>query len=357
VSRIRAVAWAAVVIAGCSYYDASLLGGVPSDAALDGNAGSGQCASERPPAAPAVADAGGDLELVLALRTLDFHESSAPKSIGFDLDKTCTCQGEQSSCVLPAGSSDYDPCDGPGGRDNNGAQLIASSAMLGLTSSSINNDIEKGDSSMLIRIRGYNGLPDDDQVSVAWLVPLGLGKVPLWDGTDTWNISGTSLKYLSGQPNLEDPLAVDNLAYVTGGRLVASLKGGAKLGIAANFTIVINNAFLVIQLVQNDVGWGMADGVLAGIWRSIDVLTNLRGLTVTGQKLCTNHPLYPNIKQGVCRATDICVDSIAPTAKCDSISLAFTFTGTGARLGTAVDVPALTSPCEPQYDPANDPCD
>lgn len=354
-SKLRAAVWATAVVAGCGYYDESLLGGSVSSG--DGGDDAAQCVSERPPAPSGVTDAGGDTELVLALRTIDFHESGDGKSIGFDLDKTCTCQGEPSSCALPAGSSEQDVCDGPGGRDNNGSILIASSAMLGLTSGSLNQDVAKGDSSMLLRVRQYNGLPDDDQVSVAWLVPVKLGKPPLWDGSDTWNIAGSSVAYHEGQPDLDDPVVVDNLAYVTGGRLVASLKGGAKLGMTSKFTMIIDNAFLVIKLVQGDAGWGMEEGVLAGIWRSADVLTNLRGLNIAQQALCTNHPLYPNIKKGVCDARDISSNSLSPTAKCDAISLAFTFTGVAARLGAVIDVSASTSPCEPQYDPGNDDCD
>lgn len=346
------------LVSGCSYYDSSLVGAPvapPPDAGADSAEDSGVCSSARPPPPPEIKDAGGDIEIVLALRTVDYHEATDAKSVGFDLDRTCTCLGEQGSCVSKSTVPALQ-CDGPGGRDNNAAGLIKASAMLGLTSESFNEGLTEGDWSLLVRIRDYNGLPDDDQVSVAWLVATNLMKPPAWDGTDTWGIKGSCLNHKDGQPDLEDPIVIDKLAYVTGGRVVASLKGGAPLDLIAEFSVIIQDAFLVGDLVKKGDYWFTDHGTLAGIWRTQDMLANLRGVDLGGKALCTDHPLYETIKRQICDAQDISVTSAAPTTGCDGISLAFTFTSGPARLGLAFDVDPAENPCTPGSDPAYDPC-
>ena len=344
------------LVSGCSYYDSSLIASpLPPDADADSGNDSGGCSSARPPGPPAVKDAGGDLEIVLALKTVDYHEADEPKSIGFDLDRTCSCLGEQGSCVSKSTAAEM-LCDGPGGRDNNASMLIKSSAMLGLTSESFNGGVAEGDWSLLVRIRDYNGLPDDDQVSVAWLVTTNLMKPPAWDGTDTWGIRGSCLNHKDGQPDLEDPIVIDKLAYVTGGRVVASLKGGAPLDLTANFSVIIQDAFLVGDLVKKGDFWFTDHGTLAGIWRTQDMLANLRGVEIGDKPLCTDHPIYETIKRQICEAQDISVASAAPTTGCDGISLAFTFTSGPARIGLALDVDPPANPCTPGNDPAYDPC-
>ncbi len=171
--RIGLSTLAVAAVAGCQYYDSSLLvasrpsadagadaTGLDALSETDAGAEAAHCASARPPGPPQVQDAGGDIEAVMALRTLDFHESGDGKSIGFDIDRTCTCEGDEGSCRAPADSTPDEQCDGPDGRDNNAAGLIASAAMLGLTSASLNDQIAQGEWSLLIRVQQYNGLPD-----------------------------------------------------------------------------------------------------------------------------------------------------------------------------------------------------
>ena len=354
--RSWATAIATAAITGCGYYDSSLLEAAASATDAGGSTDSGACTSERPPGPPSVKDAGGGAEIVVALKTVDFHESSGSNTIGYDLDNTCTCLGQGPSCVAPKDSPGS--CDGPGGRDNSGAALIQASAMLGLTSGTFTQDIAEGDFSLLLRIREYNGLADDDQVSVAWLVPLTLMKPPAFDGTDVWGINGSCLHHdQNGQPNLEDPIIIDPLAYVTGGRLVASLKGGAPLNVSAQFSIVVHTAFLSGNLVKQGALWEIQDGVVCGIWRTDDLFANLRNTDVLGSPLCTNNPAYPNVKATICRSRDISAQSMNPADPCDAISLAFTFTAYPAQINVAWDPPAPVNPCAAAVDPANDTCD
>jgi len=359
VTRIWTGAIAAAAVLGCGYYDSSLLSPAPAGDAGPTNSGdsdSETCVSARPPGPPDAEDAGGALEVIVAMKTVDFHESTGGNAIGYDLDHTCTCEGEGPSCVPPKDSPDQ--CDGPGGRDNAGAALIQSSAMLGLTSGTFVQDIADGEFSLVLRVRGYNGLPDDDQVSVAWLVPLPFLAPPAFDGTDEWSISGACLNHDgNGQPNLEDPIVIDNVAYVRGGTLVASLKGGAPLNLAANFSVIVQTAFLTGRLVQQGALWSIEDGVVCGIWRTTDLLKSVRNTQVLGQPLCTNNPAYANVKSTICRARDVSSKSINPNDACDAISVAFTFTAPPATVKAAWDPPGPTNPCTAATDPANDTCD
>ncbi|MBI5537269.1 MAG: hypothetical protein HY898_31395 [Deltaproteobacteria bacterium] len=358
-SRVWCVACAVGPLCGCTYYDSALVGGVsPADSGIEADSTTGTCSRALPPEPPAVKDAAGSIELVLAVRTIDFHETTQFNTIGYDLDKTCTCLGEGNSCQPPANSTPQDQCDGPGGRDNRAAALIAASSMLGLSSATFDNDIADGEWSILVRVRGYNGLADDDQVSVAWLVPLNFMKPPVWDGTDAWGINGSCLNHDgTGKPDLESPLITDTLAYVTGGRLVASLKGGASLTLSTGMSIIINDAFLVAGLVQDGSKWSVQEGLLVGVWKTTDLLANLRYTTVGGQPLCATNGIYKNIKDSVCQKRDILASGGAPTAPCDAISLAFTFTAAPAKIALALDNPAGADPCPSDTDAAAYECD
>jgi len=360
----RSLVAAAFVSAACA--DVAGIGGDyyvggGGSAGSDGGGGSKQCESARAPAPPAVQDAGGDIELVFALKAIDFHEASQAEyeSIGFDLDKTCTCQGEQASCARPADAPPDYECDGPGGRDNNSGGLIAASALLGLSSKSFNENIAQGEWSVLVRVRGYNGKKDDDQVSVSWLTALA---IPLqfqpvkWDGTDQWPINAASFE-LDGQgkPDMEKPKSQDALAYVTGGRLVASLKGEAPVDIAANVSINLVNAFVMGELVENAGVWSV-QGTVGGMWLVGDVLKAMRNMTPLGQPLCTDHPIYGEVKKTICSRRDISPTALLASEPCDAISLAFTFTAAPAKILGAFDVAAPANPCVGK-DPGQDSCD
>ncbi len=322
-----------------------------------GNADVG-CVKAKPPGPPKVRDAGGDLALVLAVRTVDFHEDTDGEGIGFDLDGSCTCQGEEPSCRPPADTKPEDLCDWADGRDNHASRLIADSAILGLSSKQLNEQIAQGEWSVLFRIAGYNGLPDDDQVEVSWLVPLNRMAKPNWDGTDAWGIDGKCLHQDgAGNPDMDNPRVIDKAAYVTAGKLVASVRGGAPIDLAGDVTFVANDSYVVADLEPSGEAWSISFGILAGVWRTSDLLATLPAFTPGGQPLCTDNPIYPMVKDNICRHRDILGGIGLPSAACDSISFAFTFTAAPAVLGYAILPEPPPSPCEPQHDPANDSCD
>ncbi|MBI5532374.1 MAG: hypothetical protein HY898_06650 [Deltaproteobacteria bacterium] len=343
------------IVCACGYYDSTLLEpGSQTDAGVDGAQG---CESARPPQRPSNTASGGTIEFIVAVQSIDFKEQGDYKSIGFDLDNTCTCQGDGPSCALPSGAVEQDQCDGLGGRDNSAAGLIAASAMLGLTSGDFNKDIKNGEWSLLLRVRGYNGQPDDDQVSVAWLVTNMRSAPPVWDGTDAWPIKTTCLNPDGqGKGDLENPKIIDNNAYVSQGRLVASIKGGAPLDVNPQFSIVVTSSFIVAKVTPSGSSYALEEGVLSGLWIPRDLLKQLAGAKVGGVPLCTDNPLYSDIKKQVCKARDISANSSIPSQPCDAITMAFAFVSKPALVGAVVTPTPPEVPCTPATDPANDDC-
>ncbi|HHH27421.1 MAG TPA: hypothetical protein ENK57_03595, partial [Polyangiaceae bacterium] len=126
-----------------------------------GVGGAGLCGSVQPPLPPDESDPGpDDVDLVVAVRSLDFGEDHADElgpSVGYDLDKECTCLGGNPTCQT-VGAMPND-CDGPGGRDNAVARLFKNLGLFDPNSfdsqfqSAKAND---GEFSILIRVRDYN---------------------------------------------------------------------------------------------------------------------------------------------------------------------------------------------------------
>jgi hypothetical protein len=246
-------------------------------------------------------------------------------------------------------------CDGPDGRDSSASRLFAG---LALSSAQLNEQIARGLWSLLFRIQEYNGLPDDHQVTVSWLVPIIRMEPPLWDGTDYWGINGSCLnRDEGGSAILDSPVAIDRTAYVTGGRLVASVRTGAQLTLAGGFTFIARDTYVVANLTQADDAWKIDFGVVGGVLPAQDLLATLPTLAPGGQPLCTDNHFYPMIKQNICRERDILAGVGLPSAACDSISFAFRFAADPARLGVAWDPPAVPNPCTPTNDPRTDSCD
>ena len=155
------------------------------------------CAHRVPPSRPSVKGSGGTLDLVFAVSyayygtgqsSVDDAGKPAYLGYGFDLDNTCTGEGQGPSCLEPSWA-DADHTDGDQGIDNALGQAVAMELPVGQdgpTTETVANQI--------IRVRGYSGEADDDEVDVAVYVGFGLaprdggGTGLLWDGKDRWMI-------------------------------------------------------------------------------------------------------------------------------------------------------------------------
>ena len=323
-----------------------------------------------------VSGGGGNAEFVVAVRTFDFgeeYEGDAglvpARATGYDLDATCTGQGQGPSCAVPPWGRPVN--DGPGGRDNAVGVLIAdiTRRIVDFGSASYNRQIAAGRVSLLFRISGYNGTADDDQVTVSAYSPAPLDafggrSLPLWDGTDVWPIASTSVT--NSDPN--KPRFVDQNGYVRGGLLVASLARGTfpmSSGIARNVVIEIDislvGVFVTGKLVSNNGEWGLEDGQIAGRWPVQDLVAQLSqfpdpldaSLTLP---LCTRSLSYPLFRDIVCKFVDIHTQFASPATPCDALSIGVAFTASPARLGNVFELQPRTPGCPADSDPANDSC-
>ena len=104
------------------------------------------------------------------------------------------------------------------------------------SSEQLSQKIETGTNTILIKISGYNGTPDDAAVEVTWYASADFDMTnptpPKWDGTDTWSVLSTSLQPQAGadggaENDVVHPKYVDKLAYVTHGTLTASVRAGS----------------------------------------------------------------------------------------------------------------------------------
>ncbi len=178
---------------------------------------------------------------------------------GFDLDHTCTCPGQE-SCVPQANAPQH--CDDSEGRDNSGGALIQQFSQLSslFDANKINDNINKGTNSMMMRVRNYNGTQNDTQVALDAIVsngtvPLsdaGANPVPLHDGTDQWGVDPSSV---IGAPPPYVAVNQDTSAYVVNGTLVASVSFPFSVGsqYGTNF-LRLDGAVLVATITKTSLG-------------------------------------------------------------------------------------------------------
>lgn len=385
---------ASCFVAGFELGESAVAAGGASPDGGDGGPSGGQsagCAHVLPPRSPAEPDPGPDsVDLVAAVRAIDFGEddlSNGP-TIGYDLDEHCTCQGQDDSCVEPDWAT-ADHCDGPEGRDNAAAQLFDRINLFApdLNSVTQSESAEAGGWSLLIRVREYNGLANDDQVSLAIYPSPGLDKdpclgvdpVPAWDGSDRWPVSADALNGWGGTGgagsggggtggavctdagapwDVDDPRYADHNAYVTDWTVVANLPE-AGIVLASSSAVAplrIVAGFVTARIEQQGSGWALREGVFAGRWGIRDFFTTLAAIEQGGIRLCTDHPLYDPIKTAVCEYPDITAGLPGPAVPCDAISFAMGLEAEPAQLGVPWPSPATPSTCPPGTDPAEDEC-
>ncbi len=359
-----------------------------------GMGGMGGCAGARWPAPPGADDPStDDVDFVVAVRTLDFGEVDIEPSgpaVGYDLDAVCTCVDEApNSCIVPSYAA-ANHCDGPGGRDNAAAQLIDYASVLypGVSSASLTSDLELGEWSVLVRVQGYNGTPNDTNVVASVFPSPGFQRddcnpsAPAWDGDDRWPVSAFAIEGADGgaggtsaggsggaggndcsdtmfDPALDTPRYTDANAYVSDGVLVASLpKAGLLLStdpVEARINLVAG--FLSARIAPSAEGWTLADGLLVGRWPSADMLGTLTAVISDGAPLCTDSPLYKALKTAACNYVDIEASLGGPTSPCDALSFGLSFHADPARLGIVFSPTSSPLACPDETDPAGDSCD
>jgi hypothetical protein len=239
--------------------------------------------------------------------------------------------------------------------------LVASTFNPAAQSSALTALLEAGELGLLVRVWGYNGQPNDTQISVALYPSGGFDEdgcapngAPTWNGQDEWPVlaesivgaggggagSGGSGGCSAGQipdASPDDALFVDHNAYVADSILVASPSELLLLlsGVHGSAEILLAGPTVAARLERAaaDEPWRMREGVVVGrcdlqqVWNAVGSVVN------NGAPVCTDTPYHELVADGVCRYPDIAAELSGPTASCDAYSFGMAFDADPARLG------------------------
>jgi hypothetical protein len=329
------------------------------------------CHPARPNAPPGVTDAGGNVEftgVVIDAAYGDGQDAQGQPNFvtqGYDLDGLCTGPNGPASCTPPAWIKSPET-DGANGRDNGvGRMFAAQDERLGVTlvsSDNLSPLVNAGTHAPngIIRVRGYNGFHEDDQVEVDWFVALAPGLqgqrafVPAFDGSDQWPLDEDTLDGTTddGAPR---SLYRDTKAYVSGYQLVAHFSR-IELPLA-NVYFEAHDVILTSQITQTATSaTRLQKGLVAGfvpMASFLDVIP-LTAAAITGLSLCRDSAPYPGIKNFICVAADSPLDR-SSGGECDAASFGIAFETAQVMLGPAAPPPMLDNPCNDPPDTCSTP--
>ena len=276
----------------CSVYDSGLIDG--------GVAGL--------PARPAANTSSPDdsESLLFALNEVFLRQSAEMATrLGIDLDSTMTTGPNDATCEPPTVDGEVvgqAVVDGEKGTDNAIGSILLPAVGTALPCLEDNLALTQGRGigTVLLWVRGWNGLDDDASVSVVVtnavdatsedpslvgfadsdlvnLVYLGQRESveappPRWDNQDYWYLDPDDFDAdESGRPNLESPKKPQVDAYVSHGRLVVPLRPGTAFVLIAgdgtvpsdgDMTIAVNGGYLMGDI--NEERTRLARGLFAG---------------------------------------------------------------------------------------------
>jgi hypothetical protein len=332
----------------------------------DASDAAAQCFHKAPPSRPTVMGTSASLaDIIFAVSDISERWSDgglpAFKDIGFDLDNTCTGEGQGDSCLEPPWAT-ADHTDGIGGVDNAWARFAT--GVVGL---------ESNTPRALFRVRSYSGQPDDAQVEVSMYASRGLapragdgdggsdeGGTPLWDGNDRFNIM-PELLVRSANPSVDEPLYRDAQAYVSGGMLVAHFP--TALWSPSNplvpYELLPATQLVLAGLLTYAGGqWALQDTVVDMRIQFNDLLTALAQIPNpdTGELWCHDARTYFAMQQPICSSVDIA--SVPGQPQCDAISMAALIQAKQVQLGDVLPPsPQPAFACATGIDPTTDTCE
>jgi hypothetical protein len=353
-----------IAVAGCTTFEGL------SVVKRDGGGGPSSCHHAHPQqrseyATLRVEPSQTDDDIAFAVQSLDFGDGANdaprwdPRTVGFDLDVTCTGEGEGPSCVEPEGKG-IAQLDGPDGIDNAASTLQPSRDAGGHVVDSSNETIMAGGATTVYRVSGYNGLAVDGTVDVAAYAADGNGVKRLGDGNDEWRpyVEWTLPAGNGDAGDVEAPFprfrSVD--AYVSDHILVA------RFDLIMTLPNVRFSNVIVQARLTNDGGlWTMSDGVFAGRMNADDSLQFIEGQQdpVTHKTMCRDSDSYGPLKARGCALADISFSGNDASRPCDAISWAWKFDAVAGHLAAEPN-PTIVSTiddCEPEVSPLNDHCD
>jgi hypothetical protein len=337
--------------------------------------GASICGHRAPPARPQVVEGDGNYDLVFAVSSgyygvsvssVDDAGRPAYLGLGFDLDDTCTGEGQGPSCFEPPWA-DASHTDGVEGIDNAAGQIVALESPLGPDDTPTTETM----ANQIIRVRGYSGGASDDQVDVAVYVGFGLapregGAVGLlWDGNDAWMILPDTLVPLPDGGtvtySLDQPLYHDDHAYVSKGVLVARLpeaRWPTGLAVAPSSVGRVEQVVLAGNLVRVGARWELQH-MVTGLREPVSELLAIMGRLSPqgGQPICQSAAEYESAGRRLCTVVDIALGPDSPSTPCDALSGGSVLEAKQALLGGIGPAAESLPACAPGVHPETDSCD
>jgi len=333
-----------------------------SDGGPDGGSDGGTC-GVFPPVRPDPS-AGPAIEIVYALKDVGF--SGGPR-VGYDLDGVCTVVPDLVGSCSPAGTLEAVE-DGEDGRDAVFNDQIFPALELDAPDleSSIRDSQNVGVGAVLVRIREYNGAPNDEQVEItiagtafgttagaapdivfgpapSFTPTLADGSTPpapSWTGRDDvfWARSDF---FATGDP--DRPFVFDDNAYVSDNMLVARLPDGSVLNFPSSDTELVaqlTGASLVGRL-SDDLSQ-LQDVLIVGRWSVGALLESASQLGV-----CAGTPAGDILESLAANVADVRADeNDRGDLTCDAVSVALSMQGFQASWPDAIaETPPATGLC------------
>lgn len=348
--------WTSLLIAlllsspACSVYDADLvetgLASIP----------------DRPP--PSTSSSSDDVEAIFAFRNISLDQSGERwRRFGLDLDgMNTTSISDAAECVAPNGNP---PLDGDKGIDNAFGQYVLPTvvSLIPCLEDNIALNQGRGRGTVLLRLRQWNGMPNDSKVDVSVVSAVdgtSLDDVsglvwggadgstlmlsdppqeapdPGWDGDDYFFVDPSSL--VAG--NLERPEVWKADAYISEGRIVLPLDTAATfvfLTGPGSFSITLNG-FLIADISED--GQILEKGMIAGRFPAGELVATLKPLGIC------NDAFRESVVGLLTDNMDLRVDPDlgSPEDDCSASGVAFTFQGIRARIANQVAPVALPIP-------------
>ena len=253
---------------------------------------------------------------------------------GFDIDHLCTgaVEADQSgSCLRASGADPSVIADGKRCRDNNfGSQIVSqlnvyndrfeSDTNSGLTS--------EGSDTIAFRLDDVDGDPDDAYApGKLYLLAAMKGGRPAWDGTDSRQISASSV---TGD-DLDKPITAFPNGYIKGDVWVsgepASFEMSMPIGLKGEpLPMKVVNGLIGFQLTRDHGSVMDGTGQFAGAIAASNVEAWLKPFVLTQTGFCPAMPQYATFMNRVQTFVDVVVGAPSlqdPKAKCDGISFGF----------------------------------
>jgi cysteine-rich repeat protein len=306
-------------------------------------------------------------------------DDEAWRTIGLDLDGICTtneCAEARELDEMDVSCQNNSPqvaFDGELCRDNTFARLqpVAASipelgGVFGLEETIFNCELHRGSYSTILKISGYNGRSNDEQVRVDVYASGGIASAlppwkcpnddytdyPLWRPSIRWLIDQDDLEGdIEEEGTLPDSKAFDDNAFVRNDYLVIRHSDPAVYRLASlkaafpGWVLKVSNGYSVANIYKDEDGtWKLKDGVLAARISKSDLLMSFReiGLCPQGDA----EYFYDAVEQYIDENADLLLSGdIDRDEDCDALSVGIGYEASQITPGPAVTLDPIVDCC------------